>query len=57
MNISKFFFIAMLSDVIPKDYLTGFEEKLALSFLWLHVFVLPNGMLLEPITIDEYDLE
>lgn len=43
----------MLSDVIPKGYFVGFEEKLALSFLWLHVFFLPNDMFLEQVTMDE----
>ena len=39
MRIFQFFsFIAVLSDVIPKGYITGFERKLVLSFLWLHGF-------------------
>ena len=32
----------MLSDVIPKGYITGFERKLVLSFLWLHGFFSPQ---------------
>ena len=42
VNISVFCFIAVLSDVIPKGYITGFERKLVLSFLWLHGFFSPQ---------------
>lgn len=50
-------FIAVLSDVIPKGYIAGFDEKLALNFLWLHVLFLPNDMFLEQVTMGEWDLE
>lgn len=43
----------MLSDVIPKGYIIGFKEKLALSFLWLYIFFLPNATFLEQDTMDE----